>query len=389
MSVALPDRPVPSPAYGRPGLASLAPASDREAPRPRPLPRMSREDARALRKAMAPFARPSLRKSLVQVADTFIPFFACWALAYLSLEVSYALTFGFALLCAGLIVRMTILQHDSGHYAFFRSRWANEWMIRVISLFNFAPLCFWTRQHAYHHQKINSLDRGARDVFAECLTVREYLALPPRHRLIYRVTRDPFVFFWILAPLTMIIGARLPITAEKSWKAERRNLYRTNIALLVVYGGLIWALGFREFALVHGPIIVLASGFGFWLDFLGHKFPTAQWVHDEDWELPTTALNGCGYFKMNKVLQWFSGAIGIHHVHHINPRIPNYALQDCLDAVPALQAVPSFTVWQAVKSAWLVLWDEDRGRLIRFDEIRAPRPAPGAPPPRSPRRSGP
>lgn len=366
-----PDGPSAAPAGG------AAPVSPhREAPRP---PRVSPRDARALRQAMAPYAHPVLWKSLWQVVNTFVPLALCWALAYASLEVSYALTLALALICAGLIVRLTLLQHDCGHYAFFKSRWANEWLMRVISLVNLAPMGFWTRQHAYHHEKINSLDRGNRNIFAECLTVREFRALKPIDRAIFRMTRDPLVFFPILAPLTMVFAARFPITADKSWKAERRNVYSTDAAIIAAYGALGWAVGFRELALIHIPIVIVASGAGFWLDFLGHRSPAAKWVHDEDWELTSVALRGCAYFKLPKVLQWFSGSIGLHHVHHLNPRIPNYALQKCLDGTPALQAVPAYSLWDAVKSAWLVLWDEDRGRLVRFDEVR---PAPvwsGAP----------
>ena len=350
---------------------ATAPAHHRE---PR-LPRVSRSDARALRKAMAPYAHPVLWKSLWQMANTFIPFALCWALAYASLDISYALTLAFALLCAGLVVRITIFQHDCGHYAFFKSQQANEWLIRVISLFNFTPLCFWIRQHAYHHTKINNLDRSEHDLLAEYLTVSEYHALKPLHRWIYRITRDPLIYFLILAPLIMIFATRLPILTEKSWKAERRNIYLTNVAIIVTFGTLGWVVGFRELALVHVPIIILGSAVGFWLDVLGHRFPTAIWVHDEDWELTSVALKGCGYFRLPKILQWFSGNIGIHHVHHLNPRIPNYALQECLDKTPALQTVRPFTLWEALKSAWLVLWDEDRGCLVSFAEAttRTPR----------------
>ncbi len=171
------------------------------------------------------------------------------------------------------------------------------------------------------------------------------------------------------------IATRFPINTEKSWKAERRNIYLTNVAIFVTYGTLGWVVGFRELALVHVPIIILGSGVGFWLDALGHRFPTSIWVHDEDWELTSAALNGCGNFRLPKILQWFSGNIGIHHVHHLNPRIPNYALQECLDKTPALQKVQPFTLWEALKSAWLVLWDEERGRLVGFAEAttRTPR----------------
>lgn len=335
----------------------------------------SHNAARDLRKALDSYGRPILWKSLWQMVNTFIPLGVCWYLAYRSLEISYLLTLALGVLCAGFIIRITIFQHDCGHHAFFRSRRANEWLGHLCSVFNLTPFVFWLRQHAYHHTKINNLDRGARDIFAECLTVEEYRRLKSRDRLIFRITRNPLIFFPIIAPLTILVGTRFPVMVKKSWKKGYGGIYLTNVLILLSYGSLGWVVGFRDLALVHIPIIVVASAIGLWLDFLGHKFPDASWVHDKGWTFPAIALNGCGYFRLPEVLHWFSGNIGIHHVHHLNPRIPNYLLQKCHDETPALHVAKSFTLWEGIKAAWLVLWDEDRGRLIQFSDMPAEAPS--------------
>ncbi len=329
----------------------------------------SEPSARALGKIMAPYARPVLWKSVWQLANTFPPICVFWYLGYRELEVSYALTVLCGALTAALLVRVTIFQHDCGHYAFFRSPRANHVLGHFCTLFNLTPLCFWLRQHAHHHTMINNLDRGDRGILAECLTVAEYRALPRGKRLAYRLTREPLIFYPLIAPLTMAVGTRLTLTCEKAWKAERTNIHLANAALGLMYGALGWAFGWAEVALVQLPILVFGSAVGMWLDFLGHKFPGSVWVHNEDWRLARAAMAGCGYFRLPKVLQWFSGNIGIHHIHHLNPRIPNYNLQRCHDDNPAFHDAKSFTLWQGIKAAWLVLWDEERGRLITFAEL--------------------
>jgi omega-6 fatty acid desaturase (delta-12 desaturase) len=323
----------------------------------------------AFRKVMVPYARAVTWKSWWQLANTFLPLAACWYLAWLALPVSYALTLALAVLCSGFLVRITIFQHDCGHYAFFRGARANEVLGHVCTLFNLTPFCFWTRQHADHHRTINNLDRGDRGLYAECLTVREYLALPRWKRIAYRITRDPLVFFPLIAPLTLAIGARFPLMVRKEWKPERRNIYLANVGLAAFYGALGWTFGWLEVLLVQLPILFIGSAVGLWLDFLGHKFHTSEWVRTPQWTLSRVAMNGCGYFRLPKVLQWFSGNIGIHHIHHLNPRIPNYNLQRCHDENPIFHGARSFRLWDGIRAAWLVLWDEERGRLITFAEV--------------------
>jgi len=318
---------------------------------------------------MAPYARPSLWRSWWQIVNTIPPLCALWYLAWLSLEISYALTLLCAVLCIGFYVRITIFQHDCGHYAFFRSRWANHAMGHVCTIFNLTPFCFWLHHHAEHHTKINNLDRGARGMFADCLSVREYYALSPMQRFGYRIMHHPLTFYPFITPIMLAIGARFPFGIDKSAKAARRNVYIADVALIGFYTVLGLSFGWVEVAMVQLPILVLGSAVGLWLDSLGHKFHTSTWVREADWKLTRVALNGAGYFKPPKVLQWLSGNIGIHHIHHLNPRIANYNLQRCHDENPEFHGAKIFGLWEGITSAWLVLWDEDRGRLISFGEL--------------------
>jgi omega-6 fatty acid desaturase (delta-12 desaturase) len=318
---------------------------------------------------MAPYARPSLWRSWWQILNTIPTLCGLWYLAWLSLEISYALTLLCAVGCIGFYVRITIFQHDCGHYAFFRSKWANETMGHVCTLFNLTPFCFWLHHHAEHHTKINNLDRMPRDIFADCLTVEEYYALSPLKRLAYRITHHPLTFYPFVTPLMLAIGTRFPLGLDKSAKAARRNVYIADVALVGLYTTLGLSFGWLEVALVQLPILVMGSAVGLWLDSLGHKFHTSTWVHSADWHLTRTAMNGAGYFKPPKLLQWLSGNIGIHHIHHLNPKIPNYNLQRCHDDNPEFRDAKTFGLWEGITSAWLVLWDEERGRLITFAEL--------------------
>jgi omega-6 fatty acid desaturase (delta-12 desaturase) len=242
-------------------------------------------------------------------------------------------------------------------------------MGHVCTLFNLTPFCFWLHHHAEHHTKINNLDRGPRGVFADCLTVQEYFALSRVKRIAYRLTHHPLTFYPLVTPLMLAIGTRFPIGLDKSMRAARINVYLADVALVALYTGLGLGFGWVEVALVQLPILVMGSAVGLWLDSLGHKFPNSTWVRDPEWRLTRVALNGAGYFKLPKVLQWLSGNIGIHHIHHLNPKIANYNLQRCHDENPEFHVAKTFNLWDGICSAWLVLWDDERGRLITFAEL--------------------
>ncbi len=325
----------------------------------------------ALRREVAAFARPSAARSLWQVATSFGLLLLTLAAMYGSLHLSYGLTLGLALLAAGLIVRVFIIQHDCGHGAFFRSRRANAVLGCLCSLVTLTPYALWRRQHAGHHGNWNNLDRrlSGVDIYSTCLTTAEYRALSPGQRWRHRLVHHPLLALLLLPPLVFLILFRLPFDTPRHWTMERRWVHGTNLALVAAYAGLGFALGFREMLLVQLPVSVIASVFGVWLFSLQHRFEHALWARQDAWAQVDAALYGSSYLHLPRVLQWFTGNIGFHHIHHLNSRVPNYRLPACFDAVPGVRAVPRLTLRDGLRAFRYSLWDEDHGRMVRFRDV--------------------
>jgi omega-6 fatty acid desaturase (delta-12 desaturase) len=335
-------------------------------------------DSASLRSAVHRYQSPSVTRSLGQIANSFLPFFGLCAAMYASLGLSYWITLALAVPAAGFLVRIFIIQHDCGHGAFFRSRRGNDlvgWLCGVLTL---TPYPHWRRQHARHHANWNNLDhrQSGSDIYSSCLTIEEYRALGPWRRAGYRLMRNPVVSLVILPPLVFLLLYRVPFDTPRSWSKERRAVYATNFAIAVAVGGLGLLLGFHSVLLVHLPIMVLASIAGVWLFSVQHRFERTLWARKGDWTFDTASLQGSSHLRLPAILQWFTGNIGFHHVHHLNPRIPNYRLQECHVRVPALQQGPSLSLWTALKSARYSLWDEAQGRMVPFPSL-SPRPAVG------------
>lgn len=326
-----------------------------------------------VRQAAAAFARPLAWKSAAQLVTSFGPFLAGCAAMYLVLPISYLLTLALAVPTGALLVRVFIVQHDCGHGSFFASRRANTVVGRLCSLFTFTPYANWSRQHALHHADWNNLDRtgGGSDIYSACLTVREYLAMPPWQRFFYRLPRHPLIANVLLPPVVFLLLYRLPFDTPRGWLRERRSVYLTDAALISVYGALIGLLGWQPVLLVHLPIMVVASIVGVWLFSLQHRFETAHWTAKGEWHFVEAALYGASWFRLPRVLHWLTGNIGFHHVHHLNPRVPNYRLSDAHEAVHAVHPVPPLSLWRGLAATFLTLWDEQRGRLVRFRDAVA------------------
>lgn len=328
-----------------------------------------------LRAATIAFQQPLLRSSLSQIATSFGGFVATCAAMYLLLDFSFWLAALLALPAAGFLVRIFIIQHDCGHGAFFRSRRANDLLGTLCSVLTLTPYASWRRHHAGHHGIWNNLDRreSGLDVYSMVLTVAEYRALSPWGKLVYRVSRHPLVVNVILPPLVFLLLYRLPFDMPKSWRRERLAVYLTNAMLIGLVGGLGLLVGFGPVAFVQLLVITLAAIIGAWLFSIQHRFESAQWMKGDAWQHVSAALEGSSYLKLNRVLRWFTGNIGLHHVHHLNPRVPNYRLQDVMDAVPRLREVRPLELGQALGAWRYVLWDEAAGRLITFRQNRASR----------------
>jgi omega-6 fatty acid desaturase (delta-12 desaturase) len=322
------------------------------------------------REDLAPYAQPHLGRSLRELATSVVPYLGLSGLMYISLSISYLLVLVIAIPTAGFLVRTFILFHDCTHGSLMRSKRANAWLGTVLGLFVYAPFLRWRHDHAIHHATSGDLDRrGGGDV--RTLTVAEYDELTPRARLGYRLFRNPLVMFGIGPIVALLVGPRL--VAKDARPRMRRSVIGTNIALAVFVGALCWAIGWEDFLLVQAPTVMLAGSAGIWLFYVQHQFEDAYWEGSGEWSYADAALRGSSYLKLPKILQFFSGNIGLHHVHHLNARIPNYNLQRAHDENPIFHGVPTLTFMDGMRAVRLKLWDERTGRMVSFAEARAPR----------------
>jgi len=315
------------------------------------------------------FQAPILARSLGQLATSFGGFVATCTAMYLCLAVSLWITLPISVLAAGFLVRIFIIQHDCGHGSFFISRRANDVIGSLCGLMTLTPYAFWRRQHARHHGSWNNLDRRAAsglDIYSSCMTVAEYRALERWRRYLVRLTNHPIVANLLLPPLVFVILYRVPFDAAKGWRRERRGIYLTNLALVALIGSLGLALGYGHVAAVQLPIMVIASIVGVWLFSIQHRFEHAQWMPDASWSFAVASLGGTSYLRLPRLLQWFTGNIGFHHVHHVNPRIPNYRLEECHNADVGFQLASTLTLRTALQASRYALWDSDLERLVPF-----------------------
>ncbi|MGE0760191.1 MAG: fatty acid desaturase [Pirellulaceae bacterium] len=312
--------------------------------------------------SLAPYRQSEWRRSLIQLAVTLSGFLLLWALAWWCLGISYLLTLAVAVPAAGFLVRLFILAHDCGHGSFFPSRRANEIVGCALGLLTLTPYHRWRKHHAIHHATTGNLDRrGSGDV--HLLTVDEYTRLSPFRRWIYRLHRHPLVLFGIGPFLYFVVWQRLPME-PRSWKKERRSVQLTNLALIACGGLIASQLGLGPFLAVHIPIVALASSAGVWLFYIQHHFPSTYWRRSEQWDYAAASLEGSSYYQLPAILQWLTANIGIHHIHHLDSRIPNYNLQACFDQNATLQQAYRVTLRDSLASIRLALWDETTCQLV-------------------------
>lgn len=333
-----------------------------------PVPaRRSRSERPSWQADLAPYACPHLGRSVLNLATSVVPYLALSVAMYLTLKVSYLLVLAISIPTAGFLMRTFVIFHDCSHGSLLRSKRANAWLGIVLGLFVYSPFLRWRHEHAIHHATSGDLDRrGGGDV--RTLTVAEYHALPRRSRLAYRLFRNPLIMFGIGPIVALLIGPRL--VARDARPRMRRSVIGTNIALAVLVTGLCWLVGWRNFLLVQAPTVMLAGSAGIWLFYVQHQFEDAYWQDTEGWSYAEAALRGSSYLKLPKILQFFSGNIGLHHVHHLNARIPNYNLQRAHDENMIFQQVPTLSLMDGMRAVRLKLWDEDSSRLVSFAQAR-------------------
>ena len=321
--------------------------------------------------ALAPFAEPDLSRSVWQLGSSLVAFASLWSLAFLSLELAYPLTLVVTIPAAIILVRLFIIQHDCSHGSFFRSRRANDIVGSILGVLTLTPHACWQRLHAIHHASSGNLDRrGLGDI--ETLTVREYVALGPFQRAKYRMFRNPVIVLVAGPAYQFFIYHRLPLNVPLQWRREWRSVVATNLALGVIVWGFWRTVGVDRFLLVHLPITWLAGSIGVWLFYVQHQFEDTYWAPANEWCFESASVEGSCYLDLPLLLHWCTGNIGIHHVHHLCPRIPNYRLRASTDAHPALANATRLTLGSTLKCLRLKLWDEDQKRLIGFGDIGAP-----------------
>jgi acyl-lipid omega-6 desaturase (Delta-12 desaturase) len=324
---------------------------------------------RAWQKIVARYQVPDVRASLQQVATSFGPFIFTVAVMYYIVTISFWLALPLAVLAAGFLIRIFIILHDCGHGSFFKSQRANNLLGVISGVFAMTPYYQWRHNHAVHHATSGDLDRRASWDLPLTYTVSEYLALPRWKRLLYRAYRHPLVLFGIAPSILFLVAQRF--SSPGTGRRERFSVQFTNVALLAAFMLLGYLLGFRTVLLVHVPIMMVAATFGVWLFYIQHQFEDTYWEHRDDWDFADAALKGSSYFKLPRLLQWFTGNIGLHHIHHLSARIPNYALQKCHDENPEFQVVNTITLLSSLECVSLKLWDEESQKLVTFKHLKA------------------
>jgi acyl-lipid omega-6 desaturase (Delta-12 desaturase) len=303
----------------------------------------------------------------VDILTSVVPYLAISILMYLSLDVSYLLTLALVVPAAGFLVRTFVVFHDCAHGSLLPYKRANRYVGRLLGLFVLAPFQRWRHDHAIHHATSGDLERrGVGDIIT--LTVAEYRERGLRGRFAYRAIRNPVVMFGLGPVIAMVIGPRIPTRSQRP--RLRHSVLGTDVALLVIIGGLCWLIGWQSFLIVWAPSAILAGSVGIWLFYVQHQFEDAYWQSAADWSYPDAALRGSSYLKLPRLMQFMTGNIGLHHVHHLNPRIPNYNLQRAHDQNPIFHQVPTLTLRDALRTVRLKLWDEEGGKLVTFAQAR-------------------
>ncbi len=313
------------------------------------------------------YNRPDLRKSIWQIINSVIPYLILWVLMIYSIRISYWITLALSIAAAGFLVRIFIIFHDCGHQSYFKSKKLNNITGIILGMFTFTPYYKWHHSHQLHHETVGNLDsRGYGDVWT--LTVTEYLNLPRIKRFYYKLYRHPLLMFGIGSFLSMTIFSRF--TTKNMNEKDRKSIHFTNIVLFFVVLGLSLLIGLKTFFLIQLPVIFIGAASGVWLFYLQHQYEDVIWCNKDEWDYKKMALEGSSFYKLPRILQWFTGNIGFHHIHHLSPRIPSYNLPKCHRENSLFSKIKPVTFFSGFKSLKLRLWDEKAGRMISFRKLK-------------------
>lgn len=322
-------------------------------------------DPRRMVRELKAFSGSSFGRSHWELAITLVPFLVLMGAMFVGLDAGFYWVLALAPAAGLFLLRLFLIQHDCGHGAFFATRSGNDWLGRALGVLTLTPYDCWKRSHALHHAGTGNLDaRGFGDV--DTLTVREFEALTPFRRALYRMYRHPVVLLGVGPAYQFLVRHRLPFELRKASREHWVSAMATNAATALILAALIYGFGFGPVAAVFLPVLLIAASIGVWLFYIQHQFEDSHWDEGQNWSFHDAALHGSSHLVLPPVMRWFSANIGVHHVHHIASRIPFYRLPEVLRAFPELEAVNRFTPRQTLGTLWLALWDEDQRRLVRF-----------------------
>ena len=328
---------------------------------------MSKQNQINLRKQIAPFEKSNVKTSVKQLVNTIPPFILLWVAAYCSLEISYWLSSALSIIASGFVVRIFIIFHDCCHQSFFKSRKANDILGTITGIITLFPYEKWKRDHSIHHATSSNLNkRGTGDIWI--MTVEEYINASFWVRLQYRLYRNPLVMFGLGPAYLFLVSNRF--NRKGARKKERINTYVTNVSVIVLYTLLCLAIGWQAFLMIQLPIMFVSGLLGIWLFYVQHQFEDSYFEEEENWDYVKAAIDGSSYYKLPKLLQWVTGNIGFHHVHHLSPKVPNYHLEKAHDSTPPLQQATTITIRSSLKALRFRLWDESRKTFVGFQEAK-------------------
>lgn len=334
-----------------------------------PSPSATIVDGHSWTRSLARYHRPSSLRSVIEIVVTVVPFVALWALTAMAVLSGHWWGLALTIPAAGFLVRLFVLQHDCGHGALFPSRTANDWTGRALGVLTLTPYDYWRRTHAIHHASAGNLDkRGIGDIHT--LTVAEYRALAWAGRARYRLYRHPLVMFGLGPAWLFLCQHRLPVGLMRAGVQPWASTLATSLAFAVPTVALMWWLGVVPFLLVQLPITLMAATAGVWLFYVQHQFDETHWSKGSDWNFQHAALHGSSHYDLPAVLRWFTGNIGIHHVHHLSSKVPFYRLPQVLEDHPELHDIGRITFLESLRGVKLVLWDEGSQRLVSFRDAR-------------------
>lgn len=328
---------------------------------------MSKQKQAQLRKSVAPFASSDTKKSIIQLINSIVPFIMLWFLSYQSLQISVWLSLAISVIAAGFVIRIFIIFHDCTHMSFFKNAKANRVFGTITGIITHFAFEKWKRDHSIHHATSSNLDkRGTGDVWV--MTVEEYKEATFWGRLSYRLYRTPIVLFGLGPVYLFLISNRFNRKGAK--RKERLNTYLINISIAVIYALLIWAIGWQAFLIIQLPILFIAGAAGIWLFYVQHQFEDSYFENEEEWDYVKAAVDGSSYYKLPKVMEWLTGSIGYHHVHHLSPRVPNYNLEKAHESTPPLHKATTITLKTSLQSIRFRLYDQASRSFISFKEYK-------------------